>query len=60
MTQDALHATLDKEIAERDTLIKQVNEEIVFRNGRIAMLQQLLAPAPSTTGETEQITPQPE
>jgi hypothetical protein len=43
MTIDELRQKIAAEQAEREQLIEHINQEIVFRNGRIAMLQELLA-----------------
>lgn len=37
-----IQALLTKETADRDEFVKEANQQIVFRNGRIAMLEELL------------------
>jgi len=43
MTTDELRQKIVTEQTTRDEFVEKANQEIVFRNGRIAMLQELLA-----------------
>jgi hypothetical protein len=60
MTIDELRQRIQKAIEERDTFVVQANQQVVFLNGKIEMLQQLLAEllrlAPDEAGEVKEQT----